>query len=189
MNKSILLNIIIIICEVLGLCMGLNSDWYLYYTNLSNIIALITTCLYVLSRLFHKQEELTLSFKYMGTCMTTLTFLVVACILVPMQGLQMFYMGNFIFFHVICPILLFISFVFIDDIPLENKNTWIIGILPTVIYALIVIGLNIFKVIEGPYPFLMVYKQPIYMSIIWVIIIISIAIIISKLLLKIRKQN
>lgn len=184
MKKSIILNIVIIFCEILGLCMGLNESWYLYYTNLSNIFALVATCLYVISLVMHKCEMIMIQFKYMATCMTTLTFLVVACVLVPMQGLQMFYLGNFIFFHVICPILLFVSFIFIDSKIIKVKIRWMTGILPTSIYACIILCLNILKIIEGPYPFLMVYQQPIYMSIIWIFVIIGIAMLVSKLLLK-----
>ena len=29
------------------------------------------------------------------------------------------------------------------------------------------------RVVEGPYPFLRVYEQPVYMSIIWVIVILG----------------
>lgn len=167
--------------------MGLNGEWYLYFTNLSNIFALIGTCLYLYSLITHQYKRLASLLKYMGVCVTTLTFLVVVCILVPMQGIQMLYMGNFIFFHLICPILLFISFVFIDAYQLDD-NDYKLGILPTVIYSTIVIILNILKIIEGPYPFLMVYQQPIYMSIIWVCVIIGICIIVSKLLLKMKNM-
>lgn len=163
--------------------MGLNDTWYLYFTNLSNLFALLSTCFYVYAFHYSKYLRIASLLKYMSVCVTTLTFLVVAFILVPMQGLQMFYMGNFIFFHVICPILLFISFFKIDTYDLRS-NDYKYGILPTLLYASIVLVLNILKVIEGPYPFLMVYKQPIYMSMIWVVVIIGIAIVISKLLLK-----
>lgn len=185
MNLSIVFNSIIIICELIGLFIGLGGEWYLYFTNLSNIFALIGTCFYLYSLMTHQHQRFASLLKYMGVCVTTLTFLVVACILVPMQGIQMLYMGNFLFFHLICPILLFISFVCIDSYQL-NKHDYVLGILPTVIYATIVIILNILKIIEGPYPFLMVYDQPIYMSIIWVCVIIGICIIVSKLLLKMK---
>ena len=45
--------------------------------------------------------------------------------------------------------------------------------LPTLIYALILMALNLMRVVEGPYPFLRVYEQPVYMSIIWVIVILG----------------
>ena len=40
--------------------------------------------------------------------------------------------------------------------------------------------LNVLKVVEGPYPFLMVYNQKWYMSIIWIIVIFVVDYIISR---------
>lgn len=40
----------------------------------------------------------------------------------------------------------------------------------TVVYGIIVVALNIFKIMNGPYPFLRVYEQSLLMSIMWVIL-------------------
>lgn len=188
-NKEVFINILIIIFELLGFLQGLSLDMFLYYTNLSNFVALIACILLVISNftknmIFRKCAE---NFKYMATCMTTLTIIVVACILVPMQGIKMLYTGNFIYFHMICPILMFLSFLWFDDRK-EDELTIKIGLFPTFLYATIVIFLNIIDVIEGPYPFLMVKKQPIFMSIVWFVVVIGIACVIAYGIIKIRRK-
>ena len=45
--------------------------------------------------------------------------------------------------------------------------------IPTVIYAVVVVILNILKLLEGPYPFLYVYKQPWYISLVWAVGIVG----------------
>ena len=59
----------------------------------------------------------------------------------------------------------------------------------TLIYAAIFITLNILKVYEGPYPFLMVYKQPVYMSIIWFILIVGGAFGIGKGIMWVKNKQ
>ena len=59
----------------------------------------------------------------------------------------------------------------------------------TIAYAIVFITLNILKVYEGPYPFLMVYKQPVYMSIIWFILIVGGAFGIGKLIMWIKNRQ
>ena len=49
----------------------------------------------------------------------------------------------------------------------------IYAMLPTLLYGTITMLLNILRKLNGPYPFLHVYEQPVYMSIIWFIAIIG----------------
>lgn len=51
----------------------------------------------------------------------------------------------------------------------------LIALAPTLAYALAAILLNLCRIIEGPYPFLMVYAQPWYASVMWCIVILGIA--------------
>ena len=59
----------------------------------------------------------------------------------------------------------------------------------TIAYAIVFITLNILKVYEGPYPFLMVYKQPVYMSIVWFILIVGGAFGIGKGIMWIKNRQ
>ena len=47
-------------------------------------------------------------------------------------------------------------------------------------------GLNVLCLVEGPYPFLMVYNQPILQSILWIIIIYAITYAIALILKKVN---
>jgi len=46
--------------------------------------------------------------------------------------------------------------------------------------------LNVLKIVEGPYPFLRVYEQPILHSIIWTILILAITYAIALILKKVN---
>eukprot|EP00833_Pecoramyces_ruminatium_P004547 jgi/Orpsp1_1/1178579/evm.model.c7180000065909.2 len=78
------------------------------------------------------------------------------------------------FHHIICPIISFISFCIFEEGEL-TKNNILLAIIPTIIYAIVSTILNILKVLTGPYPFLEVYNQPVYLSVIWFIGIIAIS--------------
>ena len=59
----------------------------------------------------------------------------------------------------------------------------------TIFYAIVAILLNIIGLLEGPYPFLMIRKNGVIQSIIWLIIMIGISYLISFGLLKIKNKN
>ena len=66
-----------------------------------------------------------------------------------------------------------VSFLFVDPISQLNLSMVFIAWIPTVIYAIIIVILNVLKVLEGPYPFLHVYKQPWYVSVGWAVGIVG----------------
>lgn len=128
-RASILLNALILVCEVASFAAGISAEMFVYYTNLSNFIAAVA-CFLSLLELFcgfgGRFGKAVWSLKYMATCMTTVTLLVVVCILVPMQGVQMLYSGNFLAFHLICPILMLVSFLLFDSATTSGrKNIWL----------------------------------------------------------------
>ena len=70
----------------------------------------------------------------------------------------MFILGNMFEHHLLCPLLSLFSFMFLEDYKLKLNNIKY-PVIITTIYGFILILLNIFKVIDGPYPFLRVYNQ------------------------------
>ncbi len=197
-NKiSIYLNLLIVILEIIGFIISTSVHKRLaieYYTEDSNLLALISSLLFVIFLLFKNKIPRWLQlFKYMTTICLTVTFLVVLFILGPMLEFNyewLFLSEGLLFQHLLCPILSIIVFLYFDDIDLKKRDS-IRGLYLTIIYATIIIILNILKIIKGPYPFLYIYEQPIYMSIIWAILIPGFAFIISvvlkKIYIKIRK--
>ncbi len=58
--------------------------------------------------------------------------------------------------------------------PVEKRDS-LLALIPTGLYALVMVPLNVFRVYDGPYPFLRVHNQPWYMSILWMAAIFLVA--------------
>lgn len=97
----------------------------------------------------------------------------------------MFY-NELTYFHTLCPILAFLSFTNFESHEIEEKKDCIRATYFTIIYAIILIILNIINVVEGPYPFLRVQENPIWMSIIWFIVTVGGSYLLSKAISKIK---
>lgn len=187
---SILLNSLIVILETIGLIVTIKVNHrisYEYYTEDSNILALISSLLFVIFSKGKIPKWLQM-FKYMTTICLTVTFLVVIFILAPMYNFNYSYLllhNSLLYQHLLCPILIIITFIFFDEIDELNFKDNLIGISLTVIYAIVLIVLNILELVSGPYPFLMVKNQSVMMSIIWFVVILSLTYVIGLLLRKI----
>ena len=121
---------------------------------------------------------------------TTVTFLVVVLVLSWMYG-DLWYIltaGSMLYTHTLCPLIALGTFI--GFVPKEFKKVDAIKATSfTVIYGLIAIILNVMRVMKGPYPFLYVYEQPVWVTVFWIVTIISGAYVLSRLILvgKIKK--
>lgn len=172
-KKAYICNGLIIGLELLGFilyALRMKSLSLEYYTMDSNLIALITSILFLI---FHdKRKELISDIRFITTCCLSVTFLVVLFVLLPMLQFNYYYMffqNETWIFHLLAPIISVISYICFE----EGSNKKYLGFLFTVFYAIVLIILNLKDVIVGPYPFLRVKEQSIFMSIIWCIIIIG----------------
>ncbi len=186
-NKlPLIINSIIIVFEIIGciMCAKHGLSVLQYYTVLSNIFALITSTLYVAFYLKTKNSiPIAVSFlRYASTVCLTLTFAVVLFIFVPLAGFSVMVEGVQIFHHLLCPVLSFISFVFFEKRKTLSKRHIFLSLIPTFTYAAVIIVLNILRVVEGPYPFLMVYRQSVVVSVIWFFVINGMALLTAALL-------
>ncbi len=186
-NIAIILNALIIILGLLGVGIAIKlhmtKDFFLYYTNLSNIYAVIASIIYLLT--INKKSKLGKILRFSATACLMLTLLVVIVILTPMLKVNLF-IGNYMpLYHLIIPLLSLVSLLFFE----EKEPSIKYALMPTIIYGIIVIILNLFKVIEGPYPFLKLYKQNILISILWIIIIYLINYLIAIIIKKIIKKT
>ncbi len=185
---SICLNILIIILEVMGLLLAYNSIRSIdlsYYTIDSNIFLLISSSLYLIYR--NRRLKIISLLKYSSTLSVLVTFLVVILILLPMLDFNfnyLFLQHGGLFLHLLCPLIAFLSFIFFESHDIDNtlKNC-LRGMYFTIIYAAILISLNILKIVNGPYPFLKVYEQSFSMSVFWIIVIMGGISLLSKGLL------
>ncbi len=171
------LNLIVVVLEVYATANSLTHfkmNMFQYYTIDSNIIAIFSSLFYVC--FYKKQKPLALAiFRLLAAVNLSLTFLIVLFVLSPSMGgiYVVMFQGNSLFQHFFCPIITVISFFFFEKDITTVKGMWRLLPLPTAVYAAIMIFLNISYVIEGPYPFLHVYEQPIWISFLWVIVILS----------------
>lgn len=191
---GICLNVVLIILE----CIALIQCWdalgcidFTYYTIDSNIFVLISAILYLISR--KNIPKIVQLAKYSSTVSVLITFLVVIFVLYPMSNFNfqfLFLSGPNLLMHVICPIIASISFLFFEENSLENtlKNN-LRALYFTIIYALILISLNILKIVVGPYPFFKIYEQPFFASVLWILGIFIGALILSRLLMMLKELN
>ena len=188
---SLYLNIILIILEMIGFWFTIKKNGRLgieYYTEDSNILATITSILFVGYLLFKKKIPYFLKLlKYFSVIGLTITFIVVLFILAPMYNFNysfMLFYDELLFHHLLCPLLAIILFLFIDDLEVYSLKDNLLSLSITILYGTILVILNIVKVVDGPYPFLQINNQSIIMSILWGLIIITLAYIIAFLLRK-----
>lgn len=154
-----------------------------YYTEDSNIFAMLASAcmsVYIIQSLRNESGAVPMwirLIKYMSTCCLTVTLLVVIFVLIPtmkqFSPMDLLFSGSMLFQHTLCPILAIVSFLLLEHEPPLTKRHALYALIPTIIYAVVSVILNILRVMEGPYPFLYVYKQPVYMSVIWFIAIVG----------------
>lgn len=76
-----------------------------------------------------------------------------------------------------------------QDFSIIHENVlWVIFIY-TLVYGIVLIFLNIIHAVNGPYPFLMVYEQPVWATLLWAITILGGVYGLSILLKFLRKQK
>lgn len=192
---AIILNLMVMCMEVLGAYHSFRKGGILnlrFYTVLSNVLALVVSLLYVVYyiRNFNRKDTAfprwLKQLKFVTCNCLAVTFVVVVAVLIPMDGIQsvdhyIFGPAN-IYHHVFCPLIMIFSFCVFEK---ERKITVrdnVLALIPTIIYAVVMVILNLVKVLKGPYPFLYVYEQPIYMSIIWAVVILTLTYVLGLIL-------
>lgn len=164
---------VIIACELWGLTeKGFRSirRTLIFYTQLSNMTALLSAVLLLVTG----GGAFAAGLRYLAVCMLIMTFLVTVCVLVPaVKDVHMLLLSRTGFFlHVVCPLLNTVSYILLEN---HVSAAWI-GVPPllTLTYGLIMIWLNIKKVVVGPYPFFMVYRQTKTATVLWVIVLFAV---------------
>lgn len=193
MNKEkklsvvITLNLIIVFLELIGVGLAAsNHRWgfFKYYTENSNLLCLIFSAVYVGFLLKVKKGVISEMPEWLRAARVTfltglvLTFIVVVLVLGPAIGgiegyIYVLFTGSMLFGHTLCPITSFVSYVFFEkDLCKCKKNHTIIPVIYTFIYAVVLVILNLLRVVDGPYPFLKVYNQPWWASVLWFVSIL-----------------
>ncbi len=196
---AIVLDLLIIVFGILGTYIELyeNGPGMLgYYTVDSNIFMAACCFLDIIYQIRELQGQKNYVWvkevKYTGVCCMTITFCIVFFVLAPMGGLEgyqrIFFEGALKYQHFLCPILSVASYLFIDRFQVILKRSMVyVALIPTIIYAVITVSLNIARIMYGPYPFLYVYEQSVGMSFFGGVLILGIEYLIVWLLWKINQ--
>lgn len=188
----LILNILISVFEIIAFILVIQrrgAETFQYYTQLSNLFLLICSLInivFVVRALKTRKQvsHIVNLLTYMATCTTTVTLIVVLFVLSWMVGDLWWLLtyDSMLYMHTLCPILAIIMLVWCAP-ERQNKKSALFALIPTIIYAIIGITMNVLRLWDGPYPFLQVYNQSVWASFGWAIVILSTAYIIARLLL------
>lgn len=78
--------------------------------------------------------------------------------------------------------------MFLEEGGKPGKKLKRLAIIPTILYAVVLIILNAVGAVVGPYPFLMVRNQPIWASILWFVLIVGMGYAFVHLIAKIKRE-
>lgn len=198
-KELLICNIAIIVMECIGLvtCIGYGSvtGIFIYYTRDSNIVTGISSICLVLFLIKNYKKQIPkwiIMLRYIGTIGVTLTFIIVTAIFAPAVGsyYSMLISNEFKFQHLVCPLISFFSFVFLEDIsePITLKDN-LLAVIPTITYAAVLVILNIVDFVDGPYPFFEVKNQSVLVSIVWASGILGICYLFGFLIRKLKNKR
>ncbi len=156
---------------------------FIFFTELSNILGGVVSLIYVCFLIANMKKGTELPewlkvLRFVSASALALTFFTVICVLAPLASLEPgntlhgSYIGyltykSCIITHTFGPITVMLSFLLLDDFNTEKfKKVWF-GIIPTTLYVAVSITMNVLKKWYGPYPFLHVYEQPVWASVLW----------------------
>ena len=191
---AIALNALVVVLEIwaIGYSISKNGfpDNYVFYTQCSNLMGAIVCalCLIVEVRaLAHgkglEQVGRALRWaKFAATSCLLMTFLVVVAVLAPMleyAGYPGYYLmfvdGSKSVTHFLGPLLVTVSCILFEADPEMTLCQSLVGFAPTLAYAAVAYPCNILRLWDGPYPFFQVYNMPIWMSVLWFVVLFVVA--------------
>ena len=181
-------NIVLIVLAGLGLYFSIvDKNAFLYYSDNAGMFALSSSIIYVIIVLAKKEPNfLSLALRYVSTTCLVLT-LVATFYVATTTGenyLDSFIKGSHLFNNLLCPIVSSISFtMFEGDRRLNKKKTIWYALIPTVIYGIIMLVCNVSNTFTGPYPFMMINDNPVYLTVIVFVVTIILNYVIGRFLL------
>ena len=181
-------NILLIVLASLGLYFSIvDKNAFLYYSDNAGMFALSSSIIYVIVILTKKEPNfLSLALRYVSTACLLLT-LVGTFYVATTTGenyLDSFIKGSHLFNNLLCPIVSAVSFtLFEGDRRLNKKKTIWYALIPTVIYGIIMLVCNVTNTFTGPYSFMMINDNPVYLTVIVFIVTIILNYVIGRFLL------
>ena len=201
--SALVLNILVIVIEAYSFFVTLfmkknfSLDYFKYYTHISSTFALVASVLISveltreITSPLKRTRVLFRRIRYISVCMQSLTMLVVLCIILPtdlISGTFSLYRYANVGEYFVCPVLSLVSMIVFGDYRGVTKKNALIALVPSVVYASVMTMLNILRIVDGPYDFIRVYNQPVYMSIFWAVVIIGGAYGINRLIMFLSRR-
>lgn len=183
---AILLNLAIVIAEALVLGRGFDPVWY---TNDSNVLLGAVCFVWLLFSLRKEMPMWLRLLKLAATVTVSVTFLTVVLVLAPTQTngyVTMLLRGSSAWLHTICPLAAVLAFVCLEAHDLRPRHA-AAALIPTAVYAAVLIPLNLIGKVSGPYFFLKVRLHPWYESVLWGLGILGAAWLISSVLITLNR--
>jgi len=174
-NIALILNIAALLCGTVGIVFRLMrgvGDFFLYYTQISNVVAVISSAMYIAFRgtANVKLRTLVICSRYLAACMLTMTFTVVMCIFIPFSAgaatPRLLGSVNGVMHHAVCPVISVISYIFFES-GVRKHKAMLIPFIATAIYSFTIYALNILRLAGAPYPFFEVYDHPVWQLVLW----------------------
>ena len=150
-----------------------------FYTVLSNLMAAVSGMLLMA----FVPGVFTSALRDLAACMMVMTFIVTCCILVPLSGQAKMLLieGNSFFHHLLCPVLTFVSYVFLEP----HSRLWAVPVAFTFAYGMLMLWLNHKGKVDGPYPFFRVHQQKPLATVVWMAALLAMISVISLGILRI----
>lgn len=181
-------NILLIVLAGLGLYFSIvDKNAFLYYSDNAGMFALSSSIIYVIVVLTKKEPNfLSLALRYVSTTCLVLTLFGTFYVATTTgeNYLDSFIKGSHLFNNLLCPIVSFVSFtMFEGDRRLNKKKTIWYALIPTVIYGIIMLVCNVSNTFTGPYSFMMINDNPVYVTVVVFIVTIILNYVIGRFLL------
>ena len=167
-------------------------DFWLYYTQLSNVVAVIASAIFIAFRNTENERlrAFVRSCRYLSACGLTMTFIVVMCIFIPFGGsfdLVVRLLGhvNGFLHHLVCPVISVVSYIFFED-GVKSRKAILIPFTATAIYAFTVYLLNYLRLAPAPYPFFAVYDHPLWEIAAW---FVGLMLLVTGIAVSVRLAN
>ena len=184
-SADTILNLLLVALEVWALVMRfLNSDlsMFQYYTQCSNLLAAIAggACLAAnAGKCDHARAHV---LKFCACATQLMTFVVVTFVLAPMINTtgengyyRLFLTGVMPVTHLFGPLLTIASYLLYERDPMPGRRECALALLPTLVYAVVAYTCNYLRAFEGPYPFFLVWKMPVWQTVLWFVVLLAVA--------------
>lgn len=169
-----------------------------YFTNDGNIFCIIVSLITMITgfMMIKNEDKKPSRLLYLASLASSVNgiiiFMVVILLLMPAMGMLLFNGYTMLILHAVNPILIVLQFILFYPREHVSFKLCIFGALPVLLYGAVSITLCVTKVWTGstiPYPFLNVYANPLWQTLLYVVGILGGAYLISFLINKIPSME